>query len=237
MWDAVRLAGDSALLLDFGSVVTPEANDRVLRVSHTLEKNKLEGIVGLVPAFATLLIEYDPTSTSAETLIEELCRLQYPQSVGDSRRTFEIPVHYGGEQGPDLVTVAQRLGLTADEVISLHANHAYRIYCLGFAPGFPLAGLLPERLRLPRRAVPRTAVYSGAVAIAGAQTGIYPLATPGGWHLIGHTPVPLFDWRATPPSVYGPGDALIFRAVSWEEYSELMEDRRRGELQIREVAR
>jgi KipI family sensor histidine kinase inhibitor len=220
-WTAVHRVGDAGLLLQFGTDLGEDSNDRVHQVAEAVLDAQFAGVVGVVPAFTTLLVEYDARRLTAEQLLEWLQVLPMGRSRPRSARTWDVPVLYGGNAGPDLEVAASQLGLRPDEVVSLHGAQIYRIYCIGFAPGFPLAGLLTPALRLPRRAIPRTRVYPGAVAIAGAQTGIYPLATPGGWHLIGRTPVVLFDWQDTPPCLYRPGDRLRFRAVSEEEYHAL----------------
>lgn len=220
-WTSVHQAGDAALLLQFGHDLSEDTNDQIHQTAEAVLDAAWPGVLGVVPAFTTLLVEYDARLLNADQLLERLQSLPIGPVLANSARTWDVPVLYGGDAGPDLVEVSARLGLAVDEVVAWHGAQAYRIYCIGFAPGFPLAGLLPKALRLPRRATPRTRVYPGAVAIAGAQTGIYPLATPGGWHLIGSTPVALFDWQETPPCVYRPGDRLRFRSVSEEEFQEL----------------
>lgn len=234
-WGSVRMAGDSAILLEFGESTDPVVNGRVQRAYKTLAELSLDGVRGLVPAFASLLVEYDPLAVKTEVLVGLICGMDFDEASDDAGRVWDIPVRYGGDYGPDLDDVASRLDRTPEAVVNLHQSQPYRIYCLGFAPGFPLAGILPPELRLPRRSTPRTAVYAGAVAIAGAQTGIYPAKTPGGWHLIGQTPMPLFDWRASPPCRYAPGDFLRFRAVSIEEHEHLLEERLQGRLGLQEI--
>lgn len=232
-WTAAHQAGDAALLLEFGHGLSEDANNRIHQTAEAVLAVGLPGVLGVVPAFTTLLVEYDARVVNADQLLDQLQALPLGRGSADTARTWDVPVLYGGEAGPDLVEVAARLGLGADEVVALHAAQSYRIYCIGFAPGFPLAGLLPEELRLPRRSIPRTRVYPGAVAIAGAQTGIYPAGTPGGWHLIGRTPVALFDWHETPPCVYRPGDRLRFRPISEREYQALQASP--GPLRLREA--
>ncbi|MCY0877874.1 MAG: 5-oxoprolinase subunit PxpB [Firmicutes bacterium] len=231
-----RLAGDGALLLSFGETPSVEVNRQVHRVARLLDSVRWEGLLAWVPAYTTLLVEFDPAVWTPQDLLAALDQaLASWEPSAERGWVWEVPVLYGGSHGPDLAEVAQRLGISPDEVIRLHTSTPYRIYCLGFSPGFPLAGLLPPPLRLPRRNTPRTAVYPGAVAIAGAQTGIYPLNTPGGWHLIGCTPVPLFDWSMSPPTPYQPGDALWFRSISADEFDALWSERERGRLQLKRV--
>ncbi len=220
-WDRVLNAGDSAMLLDFGVEIDPEVNARVLLTHQVIRRAGIPGLTGLIPAFATLLVEYDPLVVSRRVLVDALSRLDYGSFRVSRARVFEIPVHYGGDSGPDLEMVATQLHLSPKQVVSLHTAVPYRIYCLGFSPGFPLAGILPPALRVPRRSFPRPAVFPGAVAIAGSQTGIYPAATPGGWNLIGRTPLLLFDPQRWPPCAYQPGDSLWFRSISSDEYEQI----------------
>lgn len=217
-WTQVRVAGDSALLLEFGERVDPQTSQAVHQTAQAVKAAAIDGIWGLIPAFTTLLIEIDPLVTSVEQVQDQLESLV----IGDEHqrsRTFEVPVCYGGEWGEDLEWVAAQLHCTPDEVVRMHSDRPYYIYCLGFAPGFPLCGLLPDALRLPRRASPRVRVPAGSVAIAGIQTGVYPLASPGGWHVLGRTPARLFHWDREPFVRYRPGDWLIFRAIDRDEYA------------------
>jgi inhibitor of KinA len=181
----------------------------------------LPGITEIIPAYATLLVEWDPAVTRCETVIRALSRLDPPDGGAGVARHFRVPVLYGGAAGPDLEEAARALGLTADSLAGRHQAGCYRIFCLGFSPGFPLAGPLPEELTLPRRGSPRTRVPPGSVGIAGRQTGIYPLATPGGWHLIGRTPLRLFNPAAASPVAWKPGDSLSFYQVTEEEFHAL----------------
>lgn len=235
--DWVRLAGDAALLFSFGETPDERVNQQVLKVARVLARAAIPGVVSWVPAYTTLLVEFDPAAWHPATLVDALSGyVETSGEIAERGWTWEVPVLYGGSHGPDLSEVAQRLGLSPEEVIAQHSAQPYRIFCLGFAPGFPLAGLLPPSLRLPRRETPRTQVYPGAVAIAGAQTGIYPIRTPGGWHLIGETPVPLFDWSASPPTVYEPGDRLWFRPIAKEAFDALQRARENDGLTLRRVS-
>lgn len=221
-WQHAAAAGDSALMLDFGEEISPEINERVQQAFRVISTANVLPVVGLIPGFSSLLVEFSPAHTAADLLEEQLAQLDYQGAPTYRGRTIEIPTWYGGEAGPDLVEVSRQLGLTPNEVVERHTGTPYRIYCIGFAPGFPLAGILPAELRLPRRSVPRTRVPAGSVAIAGAQTGIYPTVSPGGWHLIGRTPGVLFDWAQSQPCIYQPGDSLRFRSISEAEYRDLV---------------
>ena len=236
LWQKAACAGDGALLLTFGQHMDPQVNDLVHRVGAAVRAAALPGVWGIVAAYTTLLIEYDPLVTDDQEVLARVRQLP----VADDQRTprcFVLPVLYGGEAGPDLPSVATALGLGPDEVVALHTASPYRIYCLGFSPGFPLCGILPAALSVPRRSSPRTVVPAGSVAIAGSQTGVYPTETPGGWHLLGKTPLSLFTLQRDPPILYQPGDSLWFRAIDANEFARLTELARTGRAMIEEMPR
>ncbi len=235
LWNTVRLAGDGAVLLEFGTTVDPAVNRRVHQVAQAVQRAAIEGVWGVVPAYATLLVEFDAHQTAAEKVVEQILDLSIADSE-DSGRCFEIPVCYGGPHGPDLEQVANTLQMSCDAVIAQHTATPYLIYCLGFSPGFPLCGVLPENLRIPRHSSPRTAVPAGSVAIAGSQTGIYPIQSPGGWNLIGRTPVRLFRLHDDPLVPYRPGDFLQFQAVDQKQFDELSKAVAAGQEILREVS-
>jgi len=217
-WEA---AGDAALRLSFGRGLDPAANGRALRWAEALQEDRPTGVWGIVPGHATLLLEFDPELTDVETVLAACAaRARLPES-GGMWRTVVLPVLYGGEAGPDLSAVADRLGLAPEEVVARHAGRPYRIFCVGFAPGQPLAGPLEARLVVPRRESPRPRVEPGSVALAGWQTGVYPAPTPGGWHVIGRTPLKLFDAGRRPPVPYRPGDTLRFEPVDSATFARL----------------
>ena len=215
-------AGDSAILLEFGQEIDSEVNRRVQRLSDTLMKFLPRGVIGVVPAYASLLLEYDPLVTSCDILLRALREI-LPDQVADQERHFRIPTCYGGGYGPDLDEVARTLNLTVDDVVTRHSGQEFRIYCLGFSPGFPYCGILPSALDTPRRAAPRPTTPAGSVGIAGRQTGVYPSDTPGGWPVIGRTPIRLFDVHWDPPIAYRPGDYLRFVPIDAREYERLHE--------------
>lgn len=228
-WRRALLAGDAAVLLEFGESIDEETSEKVHRVAKALGDAALPGVRDAVPGYATILVEYDPATWEAEALLLAIAglRAHAPSSLG--RRRHVIPVLYGDEWGPDLQDAAQSLGLRAADVVALHADRDYRIYGLGFSPGFPYCGVLPAQLRLPRRDTPRTKVPAGSVGIAGAQTGVYPLESPGGWHLIGRTPLPLFQWDREQPAALQAGDMVRFRPILAAEYDDLAARARGGE--------
>lgn len=213
--------GDRALLVDFGQRIDVELNARVHALAARIRRAELPGITDLVPAYASLAVHYRPEAwdfagtTPYSALVEALDKFVEDDS-GDDReasRTIEIPVRYGGELGPDLETVARIAGLTPAEYANRHAAGVYRVFMLGFTPGFAYLGGLDPALAAPRRATPRTRVPAGSVGIAGPQTGVYPCDSPGGWQLIGHTESSLFDPARSEPCLLRPGDTVRFVAV------------------------
>jgi len=207
--------GESAITLSWGTTVESALNDRVQAAARAIEAAALPGVRELVPAYASLTVFYDPLHLDAAALAPRLADLaraatgvETAQAAG---REHLIPVRYAG---PDLDEVARQTGLSRAEVIRRHAERWYRVYLLGFAPGFAYLGDLDPALVLARRGIPRKRVPAGSVAIAGGQTAVYPLDTPGGWHLLGHTEVVLFDPERQPPSLLQPGDLVRFEPVS-----------------------
>jgi KipI family sensor histidine kinase inhibitor len=220
----IRAAGDAAVMVDLGDRIDLAVNRRVhglvRRLYSTLgSRVRLE----LVPGYSNLLIGYDPATLDFEDLATAVreAGLDLEADFLAGRR-FVLPVAYGDELGPDLDTVAALHGLTPAGVVALHAGRDYPIFCMGFAPGFPFLGELPENLHTPLLETPRPSVPAGSVAIGGRQTGVYPASMPGGWRLIGRTPMRLFDAAADPPVPYGPGDFIRFEPVERMEYDRLL---------------
>jgi len=204
--------GDSALLVELGNDINPTINQRVHALNALLQANIITGIVETIPAYCTLLIHYDPiqlTFDQASLWVQDKI-IQLDDSYHRTPRRIEVPVIYGGAFGLDLESVAASKGISTAKVIYIHSAREYTVYMMGFTPGFPYLGTLDERLVMPRLETPRTLVHTGTVAIAGSQTGIYPLDSPGGWHLIGWTPLKLFDPTSDPPFLFIPGDIVKF---------------------------
>ena len=218
-----RPAGDRGLLVEYGAGIDPEVNRKVRSMAAVLKIYRPDGVDEVIPTYRSLLVVYDPLRTDADDLRRALSDLE--ARIGEIRipepATVSIPVCYGGEFGPDIKFVAEAHGLTQEEVIRLHTGPAYPIYMIGFTPGFPFLGGLPERLHTPRLETPRTRVPEGSVGIANAQTGIYPVASPGGWRLIGRTPLKLFDPDPESPFLYQAGDRIQFAPISEEEFRRL----------------
>jgi KipI family sensor histidine kinase inhibitor len=206
--------GDAALLME-AQGDSGEANQAALDLATALESGPPFWLRAVVPAISSLLICFDPLAISHEGVAAHLRTIQVeaePQEE-ETTRVIRVPVHYGGEDGPDLEDVARILDLPAQEVVKLHCARPYRVMMIGFAPGFPYIGPLPAALHIPRRATPRSAVPPGSVAIAAGLSGIYPTRLPGGWHLIGRTDLRLFDPQANPPTTLVPGDLVQFCPV------------------------
>lgn len=207
--------GDGALLVTFGVVISPALNRRVLALVAALEAEPLDGSAELVLGYASLLVYYDCLQLGYDQVEawvrQRLAALEF-QPAGPARRV-EIQVHYGGEYGPDLPYVAHAHGLTPADVIRLHSQRDYPVYMMGFTPGFPYLGEMDPLLATPRLSTPRSRVPAGSVGIAGEQTGIYPLDSPGGWRIIGWTPQRLFDPYRQPPFLLAPGDLVRFIPV------------------------
>ncbi len=212
-------AGDAAFTVEFGHQIDLELNRKVYALETAIQQASFTGVVEMIPSYRSLLVRFDPyqcPQSQMETQIENL--LNSLTMTGESQhRVIDIPVHYGGEAGPDLEFVAQHNQLTIDEVIEIHSSRIYPIYMMGFTPGFPYLGGMDTRIAAPRLETPRTLVPAGSVGIAGEQTGIYSIDSPGGWRLIGKTEVKLFDPKSETPFLLSPGDRIRFVPVKGGE--------------------
>ncbi|UOG72815.1 5-oxoprolinase subunit PxpB [Hymenobacter tibetensis] len=225
--------GDSAIVLQFGDAISPETHRAIQAVGTYLEEHPFPGFIEHVPAFTTLTVYYnpwlasqagrlDPYAEVARQLQELLSQVQVPADSA-AAPIVEISVCYGGSFGPDLEWVARHTALTPEQVVALHTAPEYRVYMIGFAPGFPYLGGMNEQLAAPRKDQPRAEVPAGSVGIAGKQTGIYSLPTPGGWQLIGRTPRRLFTPEAASPSLLRAGQRLRFVSITEDEFHQLQE--------------
>jgi inhibitor of KinA len=210
----IRPASDRSLVVYFGDEISLEVHREVARLTQRLQG--LRGILNVHPAFASILVDFDPRFFRHEE-IEASIRERAASGAGETAapgRLVEIPVCYGGEHGPDLEDVARHSGLTPERVIELHTAAEYTVYFVGFATCFPYLGGLPPELATPRLPAPRKQVPAGSIGIAGAQTGIYPVPSPGGWRLIGRTPLRLFDPESVPPPLLRLGDRVRFAGIA-----------------------
>ena len=220
------LAGDSALVVEFGDKVSPEINMKVNKLFLYLQKFPLKGITETVPTYRSLVIHYNPLELSLETLRSELQKtiLESADTSPLRSRRIIVPVKYGGDYGPDIEDVAAYNKITPEDVIRIHSSINYLVYMIGFTPGFPYLGEVPKSIACPRLTTPRVKVPAGSVGIAGTQTGIYPLESPGGWRLIGRTPLRLFDEKSDPPSLMQAGDYVRFRSITETEYEHILKE-------------
>ncbi len=214
-----RKMGDCSLLVEVGDEIDIDVNQKVRELFAGLKTDPLAGVVDTVPGYRSLLIIFDPLETTLRQIQEEvqhLLRTLDPSQLPEPK-TMKVPVVYGGEYGPDLKWVADYHGTTPEEVIRFHTGHTYHVYMIGFMPGYPYMGELPEEIVTPRRETPRTVVPRGSVGLAQKQTGIYSAQSPGGWQIIGWTPLILFDSTKWPPGLLEMGDRVKFYAVKEEE--------------------
>lgn len=214
-------AGDLALMIEFENEISPETNARVRAADFYLrEESGWEGLLEIIPTYRSLLVYFDPGVWDYNRLKEELMALPdlIKKTEVPNPSTLEIPVVYGGEYGPDLEYVAEHNGISTEEVVEIHHSSSYLIYMLGFVPGFPYLGGMSEKIATPRLKSPRVAIPAGSIGIAGAQTGIYPLESPGGWQLIGRTPLKLFDPEKEDPFLPKPGHYLKFFPIEEKDF-------------------
>jgi len=219
--------GDNALLIEFGDVISLEVNRKVIALNETLKKAKIQGIEELVPTYRSLLVRYNALKISYEQLVFRIKDIE--QTLKDIKieevgRKFTIPVIYGGEYGPDLNYVAKYHRITEEQVVKIHADKEYRVYMLGFVAGFPYLGEVADEIATPRLETPRLKVPAGSVGIAEKQTGIYPCEAPGGWQIIGRTPLKLFNPLQQPPALLAPGDTVKFKPISEKESQNIEKD-------------
>jgi inhibitor of KinA len=212
-------AADSALVVEFGSAVDRRTSDRVLALAEKLERAGLPGVTEVVATFRSLSVNYDSLVSTGDELEQIIITLvNEPTRSSHGKRLWDIPVCYDVKFAPDIEDVARSVDLTVAEVAALHASTQYHVYMIGFVPGYPYRGDLPARLQLPRRPDPRTRVPPGSLAIATGMTAVYPYESPGGWHLIGTSPVRFFDANSAKGALLEPGDGVKFRPVRPDEF-------------------
>jgi KipI family sensor histidine kinase inhibitor len=225
MYDKTKylIAGDKAIGLEFGNCISEEINEKIRAMTIAIETKNIDGIVEVVPTYRSLMVHYNPLILEYNELLERLQALEEELENIElpAPQVIEIPTLYSGEYGPDIENVAKHNGLTAEEVINIHTCGEYLIYMLGFTPGFPYLGGMDERISTPRLETPRTKIKGGSVGIAGSQTGIYSIDSPGGWQLIGWTPVKLYDANAEKPILLKAGNYIKFKAIDEKEYKDI----------------
>jgi KipI family sensor histidine kinase inhibitor len=215
----VLAAGDTALVVDFGNTVDLNVSAKVLALAERLNNLKIDGVIETVPTIRSLSIYYEPLTVSATRLERQVADiLEHLDEAPETGRTCDIPVCYDPELAPDLGYVASRCNIDPARVIEIHSSRTYHVYMLGFLPGLAYLGDLPPELSLPRRAAPRPRIPAGSLGIGGKLTCIYPMATPCGWHIIGRSPIPLWDPTLTRGALLRAGDKVKFQPVSLGEY-------------------
>lgn len=231
----ILTAGDSSILIQFGNAIDPDINAKIAATVQLMKEQHIEGVVDIIPAFCSLLINYDPRVISYDemkTRMEKILSVEI-EAGARKKKVFEIPVCYGGEFGPDLAMIAEHAGLSEQEVIDIHTSTDYLIYMLGFLPGFTYLGGLDERIHTPRLANPRIRIPAGSVGIGGSQTGIYPMDSPGGWQLMGMTPVKTYDPEREVPILVEAGDYIRFVPIERQEYDRIKAEVEQGTYQVR----
>ena len=220
-------AGDSALIVEFEERIDPAVNARAIALADAVRATAIAGIRDVVPTYRSVAVYFDPLSTNYDALVASLERGAAQPVVEPSDRVpIRIPVCYGGDFGPDIARVAEFGHMNEGDVVAIHSSASYRVFMLGFVPGFAYMGIVDARIAVPRRATPRVRVPQGSVGIAGVQTGVYPAETPGGWQLIGRTPVNLVDLSRAEPFLLKAGDAVQFFPVDRGEFDLLWEANR-----------
>lgn len=224
------LTGDTALTVEFGNEISESINAQIRAFTIALERAKLPGVVELVPTYRSLMIHYDPgvvlynqLAGQLKGVLKQLDSIEIPPSP-----VLEIPVLYGGEMGPDLTFVAEHAKKTEEEVIKIHTSTEYLIYMLGFTPGFTYLGGMSDEIATPRLEQPRVKIPAGSVGIAGKQTGVYPIDSPGGWQLIGRTPVKMYDPNRETPILPQAGQYIKFRSIDQTEYDKIAAEAEAG---------
>ena len=223
--------GESGLVVEFGNAIDPAVNTLVHSLARRVSAECGNVVEAVIPTYRSFLIFFDPLLVSRQELVEKIEKLAAApadSTAAAAVKTILIPTLYGGEAGPDLEFVAGHNQLTPAEVVQIHSSVPYRIYMIGFTPGFPYLGGMSEKIAAPRLKTPRTKIPAGSVGIAGTQTGLYPVESPGGWQLIGRTPLQVFNPRSEQPFIYSAGDFLQFQPVTATEYELIRQDVERG---------
>jgi len=220
----IKFAGDKAISVEFKNEISEETNNYVAALKNLIGDSKIVGIEECIPTYRALTICYNPVELTYEKLEEKINGVMSNiESTSNSEsKVYIIPVYYGGEFGPDIENVARTNDLSKEEVIKIHTGVDYRIYMLGFTPGFPYLGGMDEKISTPRLVKPRINVNAGSVGIAGSQTGIYPIDSPGGWQIIGRTPVKLFDIDNEKPVLFNAGNYIRFKSIDYKTYKKIL---------------
>lgn len=237
MYEAPKFlaGGDRTMVIELGDAISLDCNRRVHSLHRAIAREHVPEIVDIIPTYRSILIEYDATRASYEDMKTRLVDIQADNAeMPEETSVVHVPVLYGGAHGPDLEFVARNAGMDVDEVVDIHSGTEYPVYMMGFTPGFPYLGGMSERIATPRLPTPREVIPAGSVGIAESQTGIYPIESPGGWRLIGRTPLRLFDVTRTHPSLIDAGNYIQFMPLSGEdEYRHIEKRVASGEYRVR----
>lgn len=230
-------SGDSGIIVTVGQDISEAVNREVVRFAQAIEELHIDGVKEMVPTYQSLLVIYDPLKISFDSLLTELISIESNiKTIGmEKTEMIHIPTLYGSKYGLDLDYVSEYNQLSPQEVISLHSSEVYRVYMLGFTPGFPYLGGMNEKIATPRLEIPRKKIEAGAVGIAGNQTGIYPIESPGGWQIIGRTPLKLFDIENDPIFSIKAGQYIKFEPINEAEYEEILSAIKNGTYQIKKT--
>ncbi|KGP92520.1 allophanate hydrolase [Pontibacillus chungwhensis BH030062] len=227
--------GENGIKIVFPNHISQEIHERILKLYQSVKRHTVESITDIVPSYTVLTVYFNETLTSFNQMKEKLESIWASADARDetpSSRVVTLPVYYGGEVGEDLPKVASANNFSQEDVINLHSSRDYLTYMIGFLPGFPYLGGMDERIATPRLEKPRGRVEAGSVGIAGSQTGVYPIGAPGGWNIIGQTPIPIVDFTREEPFLIEMGDYIRFRPVQHKEYEEIKQRIKNGSYTI-----
>ncbi|KZM56140.1 MULTISPECIES: 5-oxoprolinase subunit PxpB [Bacillales] len=231
---SIQPLGDTGIIIQFGTEISEAIYQQIRQYVYWLEQSCIEGIVEWVPAYTTLAVFYRPNIISYDELSQKLLKIgeKIESMPVPDPIVIEIPTLYGKEAGPDIQFVAETNGLSEEEVVKIHSSSDYLIYMIGFVPGFPYLGGMDKRIAAPRKKTPRSRIPAGSIGIAGEQTGIYPLETPGGWQIIGRTPVKLYDPQKQDPILLKAGDYIRFVPITEREYEKIEQQVLKGSYKV-----
>ncbi len=227
-------AGDSSLVIELGNEISTEINYNLKKITEYLDSLNHKGIKDLLPTYRSIIVYYNPliiTFDEIKSMVEKNIAISSEKGGKTKKEIVEIPVLYGGEHGPDIENIATHNNLTIEEVIDIHTSGEYLVYMLGFTPGFPYLGGMDKKIATPRLTTPRTKIPGGSVGIAGEQTGVYPIDSPGGWQLLGNSPLEFFNPVKEKPFLLKAGEYIKFVQISQEEYNEISKEIKAGKYQ------
>lgn len=229
------ISGDSGITIEFGKEISEDINLKIRAMVIRIVQSNIKGIIEIIPTYRSILVDYNPLEIGYEELKQRLMEIESSTDVGSlpPAEVIHIPVLYGGEMGSDIDVVASHNNITVDDVIAIHSEAYYLVYMLGFTPGFPYLGGMSSKIATPRLESPRTKIPKGSVGIAGSQTGIYPYESPGGWQLIGRTPIELFNPFTEPNALLKSGQYIKFEPIDQIAYGEILDAVKHGTYKVK----